>query len=220
MSDYNILALYPRPGRRIDLSAALRAWLDFGGKFESNLASKLEAFDPERHVEPVSRGYYRFDPNDLDTLRPGIDAHDLKVILNAPWFTMPIVVVSYHHANDPLLFWSYDPALWGVGQGGGGHADAALLAFARGLGAAYVLAVADLGYEIIRHRFIRAESGYRFILPPVNPKRGHNIAWVDVCSELGGETPSGFIEERLQQMPFGYMRHFLVGTNADQLDTE
>lgn len=217
MADRRILTFYPAPGGRFNLVAGLLAWLSHGGRFELAGATVLSPFDPETHLEPVLHGFERFDPNDLDTLRPLANRHDLWLQLDAPWYTLGITVTSYHHADPPILFWSFEnPFLWGrMGKGGPEEADSGLLAFARAVGAAYVLAGIGLGYEVTRHRFVRDGAGYRFVLPPHDPHRGHRVEWVDVCGELGGVPPSGFVEAGRLERPFGYVRYLVAGTEAD-----
>jgi hypothetical protein len=220
MSENRILTFYPPLDGRFDLVAGLRRWLDHDGKFEFAFARVLEPFDPETHLEPVTRGYRVFDPGDLDTLRPVVDEHDVMLSLNARWYGPGIQAMSYHHADPPIMFWSFDPVLWGRGEGGADRADAGLLAFARAAGAAYVLATTGLGYEVTRHRFVQDPPGYRFVLPPYDPRRGHGMLWVDVCRELGGVEPRGYIQAGRVARPFGYTRFLLAGTEPETFDDD
>jgi len=215
MSGNRNLTFYPPPGGQLDLLAGLRAWGVHGGRVCAAGARLLVPFDPETHLEPLIREARAFDPTDLQTLQPIAEAYDVMLTLDAPWFTMGIQASSYNHADPPIMFWSFDPFLWGRGPGGPGEADAALLAFAREAGAAYVLADMGLGYEVIRHRFVRDGIGYRFVLPRYDPHRGHWILWVDICRELGVVEASGYVEAERITRPFGYIRHVLAGTDAD-----
>ncbi len=214
MSDNRILTFYPPPGGQFDLMAGLRAWLDHGGRFNYNGAAILEPFNAETHVEAVTCGYQAFEASDLNTLRTIADQFDVRLSLNARWFTPGIQVESYHHADPPIMLWSFDPCPW-ADEGGLDEADSGLLAFARSAGAAYVLAGMGLGYEVVRHRFVRDGVGYRFVLPPYDPHRGHRMLWVDVCGALGGVEPTGHVEAGRLKRPFGYTRFLLSGTNAD-----
>jgi hypothetical protein len=212
MSDYNTLIFYPGHGDKLDLISGLEAWVRLGGRFESDLAIELAPFDEETYIEDVRRGYHRFQRSDLNSLGLLAENFDLHLSLNAPWFTMPIEVSSYHHANSPILFLWFDPALWGMGEGGCDWADSAVLDLARHAGAAYVLTVSGLGYETVRTRLVPDESGYKFVLPSPDSGRGHRIRWIDICEELGGQDPSGYVESERRVMPHGYVRHMLCGT--------
>lgn len=214
MSDLNILTLYPRPGGRLDPMAAVRAWMALGGRFESDVVGQLDGFDEATHTDPVTRSLHNIDAAAPETLRPLAERSDVGFKLNAPWFPTPISVASYHHASEPLIFCSYDPVLWGLGEGGKEHADAAFAALARAAGAAYVLAVSDLDHAVVRRRFVPDGEGYRLVLPPPSPGRGHRVLWVDVCRELGGRPPSGEYLADRADLPSGYTRYVIAGADA------
>src|SRR5436309_159752 len=124
MADHRTLTFYPPPDGRFDLMAGLTAWMDHGGRFwGGGLATVLDPFDPETHLEPTIRGSHVFNPADLETLRPIVERHDVMFELDATWFTVGIQAESYHHADPPIMFWSFDPFLWGKRPGGLKEAD-------------------------------------------------------------------------------------------------
>ena len=46
------------------------------------------------------------------------------------------------------------------------------------------------------------------------------MLWVDVCRELGGIEPTGYVEADRVSKPFGYERHMVAGAHIDTMSDE
>jgi hypothetical protein len=215
MADSRIIYFYPGSTGQLDLAMGLRAWSMHAGNFEDPGIDILLPFNQDRFSEPESIEYISFDTLSIDTIEKYTSTHDIRVYLNAEWFTIPISVSSYHHARPAIMLWSFDSTLWGeMSDGGFEEADAGLLAFARAAGAAYILSTIGLDYQVVKNRFMNDGERHMFVLPK-DPKHAHRIEWIDVCHDLGGTIPTGFVEVERIIKSSGYTRHMLAGTDAE-----